>query len=176
MLTKMTGKKALGFRLHVNDFGIQHWAAIKYSFDCPAQRTCLYCLWSTIGACDFRAVTSFNARGYKMEKVFEQFLSDNNALDSFVQFSNKVRAYQYRKRFSIISKFLQPEGKALDWGSGNGHLSNFLLHNQQRTTAYGFGESAAHWIIADNPLLEFVAADTKEPAKLLLKITPLNLY
>ena len=88
------------------------------------------------------------------------------SVNSLIQFSNKVSAHQYYKPFTIISSFLKPESKALDWGSGNGHLSTFLLHNQQRTTAYAFGENLAPQIIADNPLFEFVAADTKEPVKL----------
>ena len=104
-----------------------------------------------------------------MKNVFEQFLNECIAVNSLTQFSNKVSAHQYHKPFTIISRFLKPESKALDWGSGNGHLSTFLLHNKQRTTAYGFGENQAPRTIADNPLFEFVAADTKEPVKLPFK-------
>ena len=101
-----------------------------------------------------------------MEKYFEKFLADCEPMNSMVQFSNKINAYQYRKPFTITSRFLKPAGRVLDWGCGNGHFSMFLLYNKQKTTAYGFGESSASPCIADDPLLEFVAADTREPVKL----------
>ena len=101
-----------------------------------------------------------------MEFFFEQFLADCKPMRSLLQFSNKTSAYQYRKPFSISARFLKQDGTVLDWGSGNGHFSTFLLYNKQKTTAYGFGENAAPSVIADNPLFEFVAANISEPVKL----------
>lgn len=101
-----------------------------------------------------------------MNKNFEQFLLNDKASKGLTQFSNKIRAYQYKKPFTVTSKFLSPAEKALDWGCGNGHLSTFLLHCGQKTTAYGFGEIPESTLLAANPLLEFIAADTTEPVKL----------
>lgn len=101
-----------------------------------------------------------------MKKNLEQFLSDCSAVSSVPQFTNKASAYQYHKPFSTLLSFLKPENIVLDWGCGSGHLSAFLLYNQQNTTAFGFGETTVPDIIADNSLLTFVAADTKEPVKI----------
>ena len=101
-----------------------------------------------------------------MGNIFEQFLSDCKWIHALAPFSNKVSAYQYRKPYTLAAQFLEPEGHALDWGSGNGHLAAFLVYNQQKTTAYGFGEPSAPKSLADSPLLKFVSADTKEPVKL----------
>lgn len=101
-----------------------------------------------------------------MEQSFERFLSSGWLSESQVQFSSGLSAYQYQQPFNIIAKFISQDGKALDWGSGNGHLSTFLIYNRQRTTAYGFGETSAPASIAHDPLFEFIAADTTEPVKL----------
>ncbi|MCL2123757.1 MAG: class I SAM-dependent methyltransferase [Desulfovibrionaceae bacterium] len=101
-----------------------------------------------------------------MGKEFEWFVSTCVNADSFIQFSNKINAYQYKKPFTIISRFLSSKSQALDWGCGNGHLSAFLVYNLQKTTAYGFGETSCPSRYACNNLFEFIAADTKEPVKL----------
>ena len=94
-----------------------------------------------------------------MSGAFENFLP-------YSRFSNRLLFYQYKLPFEKISEYLGREKKALDWGCGNGHFSSFLLHNKQRTVAYGFGETEAPEPIAGNPLLEFVPANTNEPVKL----------
>ena len=101
-----------------------------------------------------------------MGTFFDQFLIDCKPIHSLVQFSTALSAYQYRKPFTMIARFLRPESHALDWGCGNGHLSTFLLHHQQKTTAYAFGETAPASVIAGHPLLEFIVANTEEPVAL----------
>jgi SAM-dependent methyltransferase len=101
-----------------------------------------------------------------MKNAYSHFMQNCKAVWFLPQYRSKSSAHQFYKPFTIISDYLKPDGKVLDWGCGNCHLSFFLLHNQQKTTAYGFGETSAPKEIADNPLFEFVAADTKEAVKL----------
>jgi ubiquinone/menaquinone biosynthesis C-methylase UbiE len=77
-----------------------------------------------------------------------------------------MSAYQYKKPFTIISRFLNPKNIVLDWGCGNGYLSVFLVHNKQKTIAYGFGETEAPISISENSLFKFVAADISNPINL----------
>jgi SAM-dependent methyltransferase len=99
-----------------------------------------------------------------MKNNFELFLS--NTLGIFPQYTNKTVAYQYYKGFSIIARFLNHNGKILDWGCGNCFASYFLLSNNQQVYAYGFGESAPHPYIANQKNFKFIGTDIKEPVKL----------
>ena len=101
-----------------------------------------------------------------MSDNFEDFISQSDIASNFYQFAHKIKAYQYQLPFMATLKYLDTNSHALDWGCGNGHFSSFLLYNKQKTTAFGFGESAAHPVLTENKLFNFIAADTNEPVKL----------
>lgn len=97
---------------------------------------------------------------------FDHFISNPRVIREFDQFSNKIRAHQYAKPFTTLLPLLSSDTLALDWGSGNGHLSTFLIENNQRTTAFAFGNSSVPDIIKDDPRLTFIRGDTNEPTAL----------
>ena len=101
-----------------------------------------------------------------MSDNFEDFIHQSDIASNFYQFAHKIKAYQYQRPFMATLKYLDTNSHALDWGCGNGHFSSFLLYNKQKTTAFGFGEAAAHPVLTENKLFNFIAADTNEPVKL----------
>jgi cyclopropane fatty-acyl-phospholipid synthase-like methyltransferase len=64
-----------------------------------------------------------------------EFYQKTNDLN---QFETLISAYQYRRIYQLVLKYLSPEMTVLDWGSGNGHFSYFLVNSGYKTSGYGF--------------------------------------
>ncbi|HIK32857.1 MAG TPA: class I SAM-dependent methyltransferase [Oscillatoriales cyanobacterium M59_W2019_021] len=57
---------------------------------------------------------------------------------SLHQFQTQISAHQYRKIYHLFLQYLNPNMKVLDWGTGNGHFSYFLVKAGCQTSGYGF--------------------------------------
>lgn len=57
---------------------------------------------------------------------------------SLHQFQTQISAHQYRKVYQLFLQYLTPQMKVLDWGTGNGHFSYFLVQAGYQTSGYGF--------------------------------------
>jgi SAM-dependent methyltransferase len=61
--------------------------------------------------------------------------------DSLVQFRMPVSGHQYLRLYQQVATYVRPGGRVLDWGSGNGHCSYFLV--RAGYTVCGFDCGAA---------------------------------
>lgn len=59
----------------------------------------------------------------------------NPGIDQFGSFTS---AFQYKRLYELFRKFVKPGAKVLDWGSGHGHFSYWLVKSGFSTYGYGF--------------------------------------
>ena len=81
------------------------------------------------------------------------------------QFRTLVAAHQYRGLYDLFRKRVPPGAEVLDWGSGNGHFSYFLLRSGYRVCAFALhDEGFGTWAPAGP--YRFVPGDPSDPVKL----------
>jgi SAM-dependent methyltransferase len=81
------------------------------------------------------------------------------------QFRTLVAARQYRGLYGLFRRYVPPGAEVLDWGSGNGHFSYFLLRSRYRVCAFALqDEGFAAWAPAGP--YRFFSGDPNEPVKL----------
>src|SRR5262245_29606593 len=81
------------------------------------------------------------------------------------QFSCLASARQYRLLHAMARRHLPGAAEVLDWGSGNGHFSYFLLRRGYRATGFTIeGQSSAAWL--DEPYERFVGGNVADPVRL----------
>lgn len=52
------------------------------------------------------------------------------------QFASYISGSQYLKAYELVKKYIPVQAKVLDWGTGNGHFSYFLLNNDYDVAAF----------------------------------------
>ncbi len=62
------------------------------------------------------------------EDIFAELvaLSKTEAGKGLLQFRNLASAHQYKSFYKLFRRYVLPQSKVLDWGTGNGHFSYFL--------------------------------------------------
>lgn len=74
----------------------------------------------------------------KYQKTFDE-LKENNA----TQYSSYITGSQYINAYKLVKKYIPNNSKVLDWGSGSGHFSYFLLKEGYEVSGYNF-ETECH--------------------------------
>lgn len=85
------------------------------------------------------------------------------------QFASLAQADQYRRLYSIASKYVPKGARALDWGSGNGHFSFFLARQGAFVTSFSFdGEPQVFSLLtpAERSRVTFVRGSADDPQAL----------
>lgn len=79
-----------------------------------------------------------------MENLHNQIISElmkiqaeNNNCE-LLQFRSLITAQQYIYLYQILAKYVNTGKIVLDWGSGNGHFSYFLLKSGYKTSGFSF--------------------------------------
>ncbi|HUK62695.1 MAG TPA: class I SAM-dependent methyltransferase [Dongiaceae bacterium] len=81
------------------------------------------------------------------------------------QFRSLAGARQYRHLYRMTRRYVPLGAEVLDWGSGNGHFSYFLMRAGYRPTGFAIeGASQAEWL--DEPYVRFVGGSVAEPKRL----------
>jgi SAM-dependent methyltransferase len=81
------------------------------------------------------------------------------------QFRTLVAAHQYRPLYDLFRKHVKPGAEVLDWGSGNGHFSYFLLRSGYRVCAFALHDEGFDAWAPAGPY-RFVSGDPKDPVRL----------
>ena len=74
------------------------------------------------------------------ETVVSELIRASKADSALDQFQNLVSAHQYLRLYDTIARCVQPGKTVLDWGSGNGHFSYYLVRSGYLTCGYGFND------------------------------------
>jgi SAM-dependent methyltransferase len=99
----------------------------------------------------------------KFSTLFEQ-TSQDDIRRHVLQFQSYLTLQQYEPVYKKTLDHLQINGKALDWGCGNGHFSYFLLHQNIDVTGYSF--DAQPPFLANHKGFRFVAGNINGPKTL----------
>ena len=71
-------------------------------------------------------------------------------------------AHQYFGLYRLVRQFVAPGAHVLDWGTGNGHFSYFLVRSGYRAAGFGFdGEEFRSWL--KDSSYRFVAGSPVDP-------------
>lgn len=57
-----------------------------------------------------------------------------------LQFATYISAYQYLKLYALMQKHVPVGSEVLDWGTGSGHFSHFLIKAGYHASGFGFDE------------------------------------
>ncbi|MEL7141553.1 MAG: class I SAM-dependent methyltransferase [Cyanobacteria bacterium J06573_11] len=73
-----------------------------------------------------------------IDTTFQRFSGLFDELESLdaIQFSSDISASQYLLAYRLILEHAKPGASVLDWGSGEGHFSLFLLEQGFKTTGF----------------------------------------
>lgn len=66
---------------------------------------------------------------------FKNIFNDLKKLNIY-HFGSYLSASQYLLAYELVNKYLKPNSKALDWGTGSGHFSLFLLKQGYEVDAF----------------------------------------
>jgi SAM-dependent methyltransferase len=78
------------------------------------------------------------------------------------QFRSLVGAHQYLRLYQLVRRRVAPDADILDWGTGNGHFSYFLVRAGFRATGYSFSKPA-FLDLHGGPTYRFALGDVSEP-------------
>lgn len=82
-----------------------------------------------------------------------------------LQFRSLLGAHQYRTLYRLCRRYVSPGASVLDWGSGNGHFSYFLLRAGYRARGFTIaGSGPLDWLRALGQ--ELTLGDPTEPVRL----------
>ena len=92
-------------------------------------------------------------------------IAGNAGRHGLAQFRTLVAAHQYRGLYDLFRKQVPPHAEVLDWGSGNGHFSYFLLRSGYRVCAFALHDEGFEAWAPAGPY-RFVPGDPSDPVKL----------
>ena len=79
-----------------------------------------------------------------------------------LQFPCLVSAHQYLGLYCLMHQYVAAGAHVLDWGTGNGHFSYFLVRSGYRAAGFGFdGEEFRSWL--KDPFYRFEAGSPVDP-------------
>jgi cyclopropane fatty-acyl-phospholipid synthase-like methyltransferase len=73
-----------------------------------------------------------------LDILFSELIQFYSQDDSLHQFGTLISAHQYQRIYQLVLNYIAPHMTVLDWGSGNGHFSYFLVNSGYKTSGYGF--------------------------------------
>jgi cyclopropane fatty-acyl-phospholipid synthase-like methyltransferase len=103
----------------------------------------------------------------RVEQIVEELIDLAQGADEYglVQFRSRAAAGQYAVLYELFRRHVVPGGAVLDWGSGNGHFSYYLLRTGHRTTSFSVEKRPSVGQLASGQLRE-VHGDPTEPVAL----------
>lgn len=86
--------------------------------------------------------------------------------ESLIQLGSTVSASQYLKLYCLSEKYLTKGSIVLDWGTGNGHFSYFLVKMGYDTYGYGFNGYPKICDQFDQPVYKYKNGDWQDPVSI----------
>ncbi|MGH7680796.1 MAG: class I SAM-dependent methyltransferase [Candidatus Eiseniibacteriota bacterium] len=85
--------------------------------------------------------------------------------DHLLQFGSLLSSHQYLRLYGLFRRYVPEGARVLDWGTGNGHFSYFLLRAGFRASGYSFLDgSFVGWL--PDAGYDFTRGDAAEPTTL----------
>jgi SAM-dependent methyltransferase len=75
---------------------------------------------------------------FSSKPILHDLVANYGQTHKSLQFATYISAYQYLKLYALMEKYVSPGHSVLDWGTGSGHFSYFLLRAGYQTSGFGF--------------------------------------
>lgn len=96
------------------------------------------------------------------DKIISELFDLEKHHQSLIQFQSLASAHQYKPLYNLMKKFVPRGSKVLDWGSGNGHFSYYLLRCGFKVTGFTIGETVFPKVL-NNPKYIFRKGKKSDP-------------
>lgn len=74
------------------------------------------------------------------KSILHELVTNYGQTHKSLQFGTYVSAYQYLKLYRLMQKYVPAGNAVLDWGTGSGHFSHFLIKAGYQASGFGFNE------------------------------------
>lgn len=74
------------------------------------------------------------------KRIIRELVASYGQSHKSLQFATEISAYQYLKLYDLMAKYAPPGGRVLDWGTGSGHFSYFLMRSGYQASGFGFSD------------------------------------
>jgi len=74
------------------------------------------------------------------KRIIRELVASYGQSHKSLQFATDISAYQYLKLYGLVAKYVPPGSRVLDWGTGSGHFSYYLMRSGYEASGFGFSE------------------------------------
>jgi len=74
------------------------------------------------------------------KQIIRELVASYGQSHKSLQFATHISAYQYLKLYNLMAKYALPGSRVLDWGTGSGHFSYYLMRSGYQASGFGFSE------------------------------------
>lgn len=74
------------------------------------------------------------------QQIIRELVADYGQSHQSLQFATYVGAYQYCKLYELMAQYVPAGSQVLDWGTGSGHFSYYLMRAGYQATGFGFSD------------------------------------
>ena len=72
------------------------------------------------------------------DTILHELMQARAVQPNLLQFGSLLSAHQYLRAYALVRRYVLPGSQVLDWGTGNGHFSYFLIRSGYHTTGLDF--------------------------------------
>jgi SAM-dependent methyltransferase len=73
-------------------------------------------------------------------QILHELVARSGQSHQSLQFATYISAYQYLKLYELMAQYAPPGANVLDWGTGSGHFSYYLVRSGYAASGFGFSE------------------------------------
>jgi len=74
------------------------------------------------------------------KRIIRELVASYGQSHKSLQFATEISAYQYLPLYNLLANYAPLNGQVLDWGTGSGHFSYYLLRAGYQASGFGFSE------------------------------------
>ncbi len=74
------------------------------------------------------------------QQIIRELVANYGQNHKSFQFATYVGAYQYCKLYELMAQYVPAGSQVLDWGTGSGHFSYYLMRSGYQASGFGFSD------------------------------------
>lgn len=98
--------------------------------------------------------------------ILHELVNDYGHSHKSLQFATYVSAYQYLRLYALMHRYVPLHGTVLDWGTGSGHFSYFLIRAGYQASGFGFNPFPEMCEGLDKAAYHYQQGSPQEPSAL----------